>query len=76
MLRTVLSSSTSDIVIYITDTPWKIGDRTTSHLADGFCDSFVEITDTFLPRGTYLGNDGRCDYFMGDHGGFYATNCN
>ena len=72
---TVLSTSSEPILAGPNGNDWQVGTNDTTVYADGFCGSNSESNRSFLSSGSFLGNDGFCDYFSNGAGGYYTSNC-
>jgi len=72
---TVLSTSSEPIMAGPNGNDWQVGTNDTTVYADGSCGSNSEFNQSYLSYGTFLGNDGSCDYFSNGTGGYYTSNC-
>lgn len=72
---TMISGSSWSITVVVGGIDWQVGTSTTTIYADGTCGTYEETSTNYLPSGTFLGNDGTCDYFSDGAGGVYSSNC-
>jgi hypothetical protein len=72
---TVISENSGAIAVTVGGNTWQIGTVTDTTYADGACGTYVQSVTEYLGFGTFLGNDGTCDYFSDGAGSYYSSNC-